>query len=104
MQHLDIGVFLQPGNEQSPLGLQLVPPVVIAVALVKDVGHAGLNRHVQRVTQVVDVGVSNVHVDRGQLRQIQPYMHFKALCNAGFRCGSPAIEVRPAQGNGRGVN
>ncbi|MCY1303285.1 hypothetical protein D9M70_529830 [compost metagenome] len=70
MQHFDIGVFLQAGDEKSAFGLQLVPPVVIAIALVKDIRHAGLNRHFQCIAQVVDVGRSDVDVHRGQLRQI----------------------------------
>src|SRR5690606_5628701 len=94
-----IGIFLQPSDKDRTRLIDAVPPVVIAVALVEHVGNTRLDRHLQRIAQVIEVGGCDVHVRWGQLLAIQPDMDLEPLGDPRLGGESPVVEPGASQGN-----
>ena len=57
-KHCKCRVFLQPCREIRSCLDNFIPPVVVAIAFVKDIGVSGSNGHRFARLQVVDVGMA----------------------------------------------
>src|SRR5690606_40018622 len=94
-----IVILLQPSDKDSSRLIDAVPPVVIAVVLVEHVGNTRLDRHLQRIAQVIEVDGCDVHVRWGQLLGIQPDMDLEPLGDPRLGGESPVVEPGASQGN-----
>ena len=94
-------VFLQPRDEIRARCVNLMPPVVVAVALVEDVGLSRLNGHAFAGIQVVDVGVAQAgfHRTLSAMRHLDMQLDATAVV-VGAR---PVVKSTPAQVNGGGI-
>ncbi|MNG29179.1 hypothetical protein D3C84_1145640 [compost metagenome] len=76
-----------------------MPPVVIAVALVEDIGHAGLQGQLQGIAQIVDIRRGDIDVGGRVLLRVQHDVHFQALSDARAGRLCPFVKARATQGD-----
>ena len=101
--HLHLGIGLESGDEPGALGVDRRPPVVVAVALVEDIGRALGEREALGVGDVVDVGRGDCLIGRQRVVGVVEHVQLEALRIARPGRRRPCVEAAADQGQAGGV-